>query len=94
MNNNDLERLKKRMDLLEIKVRFEKSGNNIIFNIIEYKSYLIISLKGIFWKKHNWKEYKILGVRKKITYNSIKDIKHIKNSLICEIIDKAIKIFF
>lgn len=94
MEYKELEVLKKQFDLLDIKFRFEKSGKNIIFNILQKERNFIISLQGIFWKSDNWLNYEIIKVEREISSNKIRNIKVIKRLLLCEILDCAIKKFF
>lgn len=92
MENKNIDLLKQKMDFLDIKVIFEKTRKRLNFNTIENENEVIISLKGIFWKKNDWRNYKILYVEK-IFDKKNKEITQIKKELIYEIMDKGIKIF-
>lgn len=91
-----MERIKKLKEILDnknVKFKFNKDGNRIIFTRIEKKDYIQICLECKFWQKDNWKHYKKIEERKKLSYDNQKNIKEFKLSLIKEILEKAIKIF-
>lgn len=94
MKNKEIILLKKKLEDLDIKVRFEKTGRNIIFYFFENQNSITISIKGIFWKKQNWLDYKMVKIEKTYYYNEKLDIKEIKTTLLCKLLEKGIKIFF